>query len=78
MAIWDILEFLSIPALCVIIGVLNSYPWQYYVITIGGYVLLFIFAEIIAHFISKAIDKKYTPIIARKLEKYFNKFENKD
>ena len=77
MMICDIAEFLAIPALFIVIGLLNSYSWLYYAITIGGYVILFIVAEIIAHFVFKALDKKYTPLIERKLEKYFNKFSNK-
>jgi bacteriorhodopsin len=77
MVICDIAEFLAIPALFIVIGLLNSYSWLYYAITIGGYIVLFIVAEIIAHFVFKALDKKYTPLIERKLEKYFNKFSNK-
>ena len=78
MVIWDIIEFLAIPALFLVIGLLNSLPWQYYAISIGGYFALFIILEIILHFAFKAFDKKYTPIIERKLEKYFNKFSKKD
>ena len=77
MIICDIAEFLAVPALFIVIGIINSYPWQYYAITIGGYFVLFIVAEIIAHFVFKALDKKYTPLIERKLEKYLNKFSNK-
>ena len=77
MVICDIAEFLAIPALFIVIGLLNSYSWLYYAITIGGYIVLFIVAEIIAHFVFKALDKKYTPLIERKLEKYFIKFSNK-
>ncbi len=77
MVICDIAEFLAVPALFIVIGLLNSYPWQYYSITIGGYIVLFIVAEFIAHFVFKALDKKYTPLIERKLEKYLNKFSNK-
>ena len=77
MIICDIAEFLAVPALFILIGLLNSYPWQYYAISIGGYIVLFIVAEIIAHFVFKALGKKYTPFIARKLEKYFNKVSNK-
>ena len=78
MVIWDIIEFMAVPALFTVIGLLNSFPWPYYAITIGGYVALFMIAEIIAHFIFKALDKKYTPLIEKKLEKYFNKFSKKD
>ena len=78
MVICDIIEFLAIPALFLVIGLLNSFPWQYYAISIGGYFALFIILEIILHFVFKALDKKYTPLIKRKLEKYFNKNSNKD
>ena len=78
MVIWDIIEFLAIPALFLVIGLLNSFPWQYYAISIGGYFALFIILEIILHFVFKALDKKYTPLIERKLEKYFDKFSKRD
>ena len=78
MVICDIIEFLAIPALFLVIGLLNSFPWQYYAISIGGYFALFIILEIILHFIFKALDKKYTPLLERKLEKYFKKFSRKD
>ena len=74
MIIWDVIGFLALPALFLIIGLMNSFPWQYYAITIGGYFALFIVLEIILRFVFKALDKKYTPLIERKLEKYFNKF----
>lgn len=73
MVIWDIIEFLAIPVLFLIIGLVKSFPWQYYAITVGGYFALFIVLEIILHFIFKAFNKKYTPLIERKLEKYMNK-----
>ena len=78
MVIWDIIEILAIPALFLVIGLLNSFSWQYYAIAIGGYFALFIILEIILHFVFKALDKKYTPLIERKLEKHFNKISKKD
>ena len=78
MVICDIIEFLAIPALFLVIGLLNSLPWQYYAISVGGYFALFIILEIILHFVFKALDKKYTPLIERKLEKYFDKFSKRD
>lgn len=76
--ICDIAEFLAVPALFIVIGLLNSFAWQYYAITIGGYIILFIVAEIVAHFVFKALDKKYTPFFQRKLEKWFKKCSKKD
>jgi hypothetical protein len=72
MIILDIAEFLAIPALFIVIGLLNSFPWQYYAIAIGGYFALFIILEIVLHLVFKALDKKYMPLVIRKLEKYFS------
>lgn len=74
MILWDIIEFFALPLLFLIIGLINSLPWQYYAIAIGGYFVLFIILEVVLHFIFKAYDKKYTSFIEKKLEKYFNKF----
>ena len=71
--IWDIIEFLALPILFLVLGLINSLPWQYYAISIGGYFALFIILEIVLHFIFKALDKKYTPFIETKLGKYFTK-----
>ena len=77
MILWDIIGFLALPVLFLVIGLINSFPWQYYAITIGGYFVLFIILEIILHFIFKALDKKYTPLLEKKLEKYLKKFSKK-
>ena len=73
MVIWTLVEFLAVPAFLTVIGLLNNFPWQYYAISIGGYLILFIIIEIIAHFISKAFDKKFTPFLERKFNQIFNK-----
>ena len=78
MVIWDILEILAIPILFTVIGILNSFPKEYYLISIGGYFALFIVAEIAARLIFKALDKRYTPILERKLRKYFDKSSKND
>ena len=75
--IYDLIGFLALPALFLIIGLVNSYPWQYYAITVGGYFALSFVLDIILYFIFKVLDIKYTPLIERKLEKYFNKFSKK-
>ena len=74
MVIYDIAELMAVPVLLVVIGLLNSFSWKYYVISIGLYFLLLLVGELIAHLIFKAIDKKYTPILKRKLEKYFSRY----
>lgn len=74
--LFDILEFLFIPALLIIIGIFNSLPLQYYAISIGIYIALFILIDLIIRFISKALSKKYSPIIKRIVDKIFNTFEH--
>ena len=48
--VWNLIEILAIPALFLIIGLLNSFPWQYYAATIGGYFIIAIVIQIICHF----------------------------
>ena len=76
--ILDIIGFLALPAVFLVIGLMNSFPWQYYAVAIGGYFALFIILDIILHFVFKALDKKYTPFIERKLAKYFDRSSKKD
>ena len=78
MVIWDLAEILILPALFVIIGLLNAFPWQYYAITVGGYFGILAIGELLIRLIFKALDKKFTSFLERKLEKYFNKNETED
>ena len=78
MILWEVIEFLAIPALFVVIGLLNSFPWQYYAISIGGYFALFIIIDVVLHFVFKALEKKYTPFIKRKIDKFFDRFSKND
>ena len=78
MVIWDIIEFLAIPALFLVIGLLNSLPWQYYAISIGGYFALFIIIDVVLNLVFRALEKKYTPFIKRKIDKFFDRFPKKD
>lgn len=78
MVIWDLAGILILPALFVIIGLLNAFPWQYYAITVGGYFGILAIGELLIRLIFKALDKKFTSFLERKLEKYFNKNETED
>ena len=71
--VWNLIEILTIPALFLIIGLLNSFPWQYYAATIGGYFIIAIVIQIICHFIFKHFEKKYESALMRLFEKIFNK-----
>lgn len=70
MVIWDVVEFLALPLLLLIIGLVNAFPWPYYAIAIGGYFALFIILEVVLFLVFKALGKRYMPLIKRKLEKY--------
>lgn len=78
MVLWDMIEFLALPVLFLIVGLVDSLPWQYYAVAIGRYFALFLVLEIVLHLVFKALDKKYTPFLARKLEKYSHKLSKKD
>ena len=63
--IWEIFEVSALPLLLIVIGIANSYPWQYYVISIGAYVALFAIASLISYLVGKALGKKFVPIFIR-------------
>ena len=75
--LWELAEALAIPALLVLIGLLNSFPWQYYAATIGGYFIIAIVIQIICHFIFKHFEKKYESALMRLFEKIFKLCYNK-
>ena len=67
--IGNIIEMLAIPALFTVIGLLNSFSWKYYAVTIGGYFIIAITIQVIFHFAFKKAEKKYTSF----LDKLFTK-----
>lgn len=73
-AIAELVEFLIVPALFVLIGILNQLPWQYYAIFIGGYFALFLIGELLIRLIFKALNKKYASRFAAKVEKIIARF----
>ena len=68
-AIGEMLEYLAIPALFVVVGILNALPWQYYAIFIGGYFALLLIGELAIRLIFRALGKKYASRFAKKVEK---------
>ena len=75
MVIWEILQFLFLPALFVLLGLWQDLPWQYYAVTVGGYFGIFLVMELVLTLIFRWLDKKYVPRIVRKLKKYFGETE---
>lgn len=76
--ILEFLEYLVIPAFLVIIGLWNNFSWQYYVISISICIGFYVIVELIAYFVMRAIDKKYTSRIEKKLEKISVSFSKKN
>lgn len=59
MIIVELCEILALPALFVIIGLLNAFPWQYYAVTVGGYFFVGAIIQLICHFLFKKLERKY-------------------
>ena len=67
----DLLEILVFPALLVLVGLLNSYPWQYYALTIGGYFVIVAVLQLILHLIFRKFEKKYSSAVERLFQRLF-------
>ena len=67
-----LVEMLAIPAIFLIIGLLNQFPLPYYVVTIGGYLIFGIVIQIICHFVFKYFEKQHRSKLMRQLDKLFN------
>ena len=71
LAIWDLSEILAIPVLLVIIGLLNSFSWQYYVISIAIYFAIMIIVQVVCHLVAKRFEKKFESALDRLFQKLF-------
>lgn len=67
--IGEILEYLALPALFVVIGLLNGFGWQYYAWTIGGCAVLVALAELIGAMIGTLMGKAFELRLLRKLHR---------
>ena len=67
--IGTVLEYLALPALFVVIGLLNGFGWQYYAWTIGGYAVLVVLAELIGALIGTLMGRAFELRLLRKLRK---------
>lgn len=72
----NLLEILAFPALLVLVGLLNSYPWQYYALTIGGYFVIAAVLQLTLHLIFKKLEKKYTSALERLIQRLSSSKEN--
>ena len=72
----DLLEILAFPALLVLVGLLNSYHWQYYALTIGGYFVIAAVLQLTLHLIFKKLEKKYTSALERLIQRLSSSKEN--
>lgn len=71
--IGNLVEILAAPALFLIVGLLNDFPWQYYAATIGGYFIIVIVIQTICHFIFKHFEKRYESALVKLFKKIFDK-----
>ena len=65
-------EILAIPALFTVIGVLNSFGWKYYVITIGGYLIVAVIIQIVFHFVFKRSEERFFERLKRRFPNIFD------
>ncbi len=55
--IWNFIRYSTIPVLFIIIGLIFSFPWQYYAITVGGYFIIFVTVRTVRYLIIKIMCK---------------------
>lgn len=73
--LWEIGEFLAIPAIFVVIGIFCEMPAAYYWITIGGYLAMFAVLQLLMWILEKTLGKRFEALLTNKLAKYFNRKE---
>ena len=69
--VWNLVEILAFPALFLIVGLLNDFPWQFYATTIGGYFIIAMIIQTICHFIFKRFEKQYESTLVKLFKKIF-------
>lgn len=73
--LWDIGEFLIIPALFVVLGIFCELPAAYYWITIGGYLALFALFQLLLWWLEKKLGKHFDALLTHKAEKISHRFQ---
>lgn len=71
--LWDIGEFLIIPAIFVVLGIFCELPAGYYWITIGGYFAVFAILQVLMWILEKTLGKRFEALLSNKLAKHFGK-----
>ena len=74
----DCIEVLLLPIAFLILGMWQQLPWQYYAITIGGYLGVLFLLEGILYLFFKLLGRTYTSRFARKVGKYRSRFSIED
>ena len=67
----DLLDLLMVPVIFTIVGLIRQVPWQFYVVTIGGYFGLVSILELLLRYVFSTPEKKQSTRFFRKLEKMF-------
>ena len=74
----DIVQLLALPVLFVVIGYLNSYSWQYYLMSVGGYFVLCILIYLVVRMVCRVFDKKFSFLTERILDEIICLISKKD
>lgn len=72
----DLLDLLLVPVIFTVVGLIYQVPWQYYIVTIGGYFGLVSILELVLRHLVSTPEKKQSTRFFRKLEKMFFDFSD--
>lgn len=71
--IWEILEFIALPAVLVVIGMICEMPPAFYRIIILGYLAIFAALQLLLWVLEKTLGKRIDALVIHKLEKWLKK-----
>ena len=73
----NLAEILALPLVFTIIGIGNDFGYPYYLVTIGGYFLLFGIIQGSIHLFFRIVEKSFEPPYKSKLRRIQNKLYSK-
>ena len=75
MILWDILEFITLPAILVVIGIICEMPPAFYRIVIVGYLAIFALFQLLLWLLEKKFGKHFDSLLSNKIGKIARRFE---
>ena len=64
-----VLEYLALPALFILIGVLNGFGWRYYVCSVGGYAVAVALVEMAGALVGDKLGRSIGSRLSRMLKR---------